>query len=99
MAFLSTLTYIHFFASISYPAVTEIGLRLRKMGRTIITYELALFERGVEEVKAVCEMVQVIIERETGRPARDGINGALRRGLQPLLGEASVDGKKVIPKL
>ncbi|SPJ72059.1 related to thioesterase [Fusarium torulosum] len=78
-------THTDFFASIAYPAVAEIALRVNKLGRSSVTYETALFEKGVGEVKAVGEFVQVYVDRATNRPLVDGMGQTLRDELQKLL--------------
>jgi hypothetical protein len=57
----------------------------RRLGNSSVTYEVALFERGVEEVKSVGELVHVFVNRETGRPATSGMNNDLKAGLQKIL--------------
>ncbi|KFH44363.1 hypothetical protein ACRE_048530 [Hapsidospora chrysogenum ATCC 11550] len=71
-----------FFASISYPAVAELGLRVNKLGKSSVTYEIGLFEKGVDRVKAVGEFVHVWVQRSTGRPAPTGMSDRLRKGLE-----------------
>lgn len=73
-----------FFASIAYPAVAELALRVNKLGKSSVTYEIACFERGVEQVRAVGEFVHVFIERATGRPAKAGMSQRLRQGLEKI---------------
>ncbi|KIN06461.1 hypothetical protein OIDMADRAFT_38738 [Oidiodendron maius Zn] len=74
-----------YFGSIAFPAVAELALRVNKLGKSSVTYEIALFERGVEEVKAVGEFVHVFVNRSTKRPAADGMNTSIRDGLQQIL--------------
>lgn len=74
-----------FFQSISFPAIAELGLRVNKLGKTSVTYEAALFERGVEDVKAVGGFIHVVVDRATGRPAANGMNHGLREGLEKIL--------------
>ena len=71
-----------FFASIGYPAVAELGLRVNKLGKSSVTYEIGLFEKDVDEIKAVGEFVHVWVQRSTGRPAATGMSDRLRRGLE-----------------
>ncbi|PSS27473.1 hypothetical protein M430DRAFT_38247 [Amorphotheca resinae ATCC 22711] len=78
-----------FFGSIAFPAVAELALRVNKLGKSSVTYEIALFERGVDEVKAVGEIVHVFVDRETGRPAAKGMNGDLKEGLRKILVQQS----------
>ncbi|KAJ2896795.1 uncharacterized protein MKZ38_005241 [Zalerion maritima] len=82
-----------FFGAIAFPKVAELGLRVNKLGSSSVTYEIGLFERGVEEVKAVGGFVHVFVERETGRPARNGMSDGLRRGLEKILMGGEVEGK------
>lgn len=77
-------THTDYFAPIAYPAVADLALRVNKLGRSSVTYEVGLFERGVNEVKAVGEFVHVFVDRETGRPVKSGMDGPLRRGLEKL---------------
>lgn len=79
-------TTTDFFASIAYPAVAQVGVRVAKLGRSSVTYEVAVFEQGVEQVKAVGSFVHVFVERATGRPHRDGMGAELRRGLERICG-------------
>jgi acyl-CoA thioester hydrolase len=73
-----------FFGSIAFPAVAELGLRVNKLGKSSVTYEVALFKKGVEEVKSVGEFVHVFVDRDTGRPAASGMNDSLRKGLEKI---------------
>ncbi|TVY33039.1 hypothetical protein LSUB1_G006509 [Lachnellula subtilissima] len=74
-----------FFGSIAFPAVADLGLRVNKLGKSSVTYEVALFEQGVEDVKSVGELIHVFIDRESGRPAANGMSNSLKEGLQKLL--------------
>lgn len=74
-----------YFGSIAFPAVAELALRVNKLGKSSVTYEVALFERGVEEVKSVGEFVHVFVERQTGRPGARGMDERLREGLAKIL--------------
>jgi len=80
---------VDFFNSISFPAVAELGLRVRKIGKSSVTYEVALFEKGVKEVKSVGSMIHVFVDRSTGRPAAQGMNRSLKEGFERILSEAS----------
>ena len=78
-----------YFGSIAFPAVAELGLRVNKLGKSSVTYEIALFERGVEEVKAVGEFVHVFVDRVSKRPAANGMDTNIREGLQNILVQQS----------
>lgn len=71
-----------YFDSISFPAVAELALRVNKLGKSSVTYEIALFEKGADKVKSVGEFVQVFVDRTTGRPSASGMNETMRRGLE-----------------
>ncbi|KAK2600198.1 hypothetical protein QQS21_005072 [Conoideocrella luteorostrata] len=77
-------TSTNYYSSIAYPSVAEVGVRVAKLGKSSVTFELALFEKGVEGVKAVCDFVHVFVERSTGRPAKTGMAPELRKGLEQL---------------
>lgn len=74
-----------FFGSIAFPAVAELGLRVNKLGKSSVTWEIGLFEQGVEEIKSVGSIIHVFVDRETGRPAASGMNVQLKDGLERLL--------------
>ncbi|KAM5360839.1 hypothetical protein ACJZ2D_013468 [Fusarium nematophilum] len=86
-------SHTDFFASIAYPAVAELALRVNKLGRSSVTYEIALFEKGVDDVKAVGEFVHVFVDRETGRPAKSGMGETLRQGLERLVVDEGTKSK------
>ncbi|KAK4191169.1 HotDog domain-containing protein [Podospora australis] len=74
-----------YFASISFPACAELGLRVNRIGNSSVTYEIALFEKGQEAVRSVGEFVQVFVDRETARPSPKGMDQSLRSGLERIL--------------
>lgn len=82
-----------FFAPISFPAVAELGLRVNELGKSSVRYEIGLFERGVDKVKAVGEFIHVFVDRQTGRPAATGMNDDLRNGLGKILARPVVSSK------
>jgi len=74
-----------FFGSIAFPAVADLALRVAKLGKSSVIYEVALFERGVEDVKSVGKFIHVFVDRDTGRPAASGMGGSIKSGLEKLL--------------
>ncbi|KAK1238498.1 hypothetical protein MKX07_006644 [Trichoderma sp. CBMAI-0711] len=78
---LAVHSHTDFLASIAYPAVAEVGVRVIKLGNSSVTYEVALFEKGCDEVKAVGGFVHVFVERATGRPPKNGMKTQLREAL------------------
>jgi acyl-CoA thioester hydrolase len=75
-------SHADYFSPIAFPAVAELGLRVNKLGGSSVTYEIGLFEKGSEEVKAVGELTHVFVQRSTGRPAASGMDDGLRDGLE-----------------
>jgi acyl-CoA thioester hydrolase len=65
-----------------------VALRVNKLGKSSVTWEIGLFEKGVEEIKSVGEIIHVFVDRKTGRPAVNGMNEQLKEGL----------GKLVVPE-
>ena len=92
-------SHSNYYASIAFPAVAELGLRVAKLGKSSVEYEFALFEKGVEGVKSVGGSTHVFVERATGRPRKEGMEEGVRRGLEGLCnrvgdaGEGRVVGK------
>lgn len=64
-----------------FPAIVDLCLRVNKLGKSSVTYEIGVFERGTEEVKAVGEFVHVFVERESMKPGKSGMDDKLREGL------------------
>lgn len=71
-----------YFSSIAFPAVAELAMRVNKLGKSSVTYEIGLFEKGVDQVSAVGEFIQVFVERSTGCPSVNGMEGEMRKGLE-----------------
>lgn len=74
-----------YFSSIAFPAVAELALRVNKLGKSSVTYEVALFEQDCDEVKSVGEFVHVFVDRATGRPNANGMDSTMKRGLERIL--------------
>lgn len=74
-----------FFGSVAFPSTVDLGLRVNKLGKSSVTYEVGLFERRKEEVRAVGSYTHVFVQRETNRPAASGMPEEIRRGLEKLL--------------
>jgi acyl-CoA thioester hydrolase len=76
-----------------FPALVDLCLRVNKLGKSSVTYEIGVFERGVEEVKAVGEFVHVFVEREGMKPGPRGMGEGLRKGLSGILVEEKTKAK------
>lgn len=82
-------SHCDYLAPIEFPAVVDLALRVNKLGESSVTYEIGVFERGSEEVKAVGEFVHVFVERESRKPGKHGMADELKNGLSRLLSEKS----------
>ncbi len=71
-----------YFASIAYPDLIEVGLRVAKLGNSSVQYELAIFRGGEQEACAAGRFVHVFVERASNRPT--AIPGRLRAALEAL---------------
>jgi acyl-CoA thioester hydrolase len=78
-------SYCDYFASVSYPDVLDLGLRVARLGSSSVTYEVGVFRRGDEDVKVVGGYTHVFCARETMRPADGGMEERVRRGLERLV--------------
>ena len=83
-------SHCNYFSPTGFPALLDLGLRVNKLGKSSVTYEIGVFERGEDGVKAVGEFVHVFVHRESRRPAKEGMSMQLRKGLERLV----VDGSK-----
>ena len=82
-------SHCDYLAPVEFPSVVDLALRVNKLGKSSVTYEIGVFERGQEEVKAVGEFVHVFVDRDSRRPGKDGMSGELKTGLEKLLAEKS----------
>jgi acyl-CoA thioester hydrolase len=57
-----------YFASVAFPDVLEIGLRVAKLGNASVQYELGVFKKGSDECAAEGRFVHVYVNRSTRRP-------------------------------
>lgn len=78
-------THCDFFASVAFPDVLDVGLRVAKLGSSSVTWEVGVFRRGEEDVKMVGTNTHVFVSRETMRVEKGGMEAGVRRGLEKLL--------------
>lgn len=57
-----------YFASIAYPDLIEVGLRVGKLGNSSVQYELAVFKAGEDEACAAGRFVHVFVDRASNQP-------------------------------
>lgn len=85
----------NYFGSVAFPAMPYLGLRVSKLGRSSVTYEVGVFERGQEEVKVVGGYTHVFVDREGRKVNEEGMEKGLREGLRSLLGRGEVMSGKL----
>jgi acyl-CoA thioester hydrolase len=75
-------SHCRFDAPIVFPETVEAGLRVARLGRRSVTYEIGLFLQGSEVVVAEGWFVHVFVDRDTRRPA--DIPASIRDALERL---------------
>ncbi|MBC7197626.1 MULTISPECIES: acyl-CoA thioesterase [Stutzerimonas] len=68
-----------YFASISFPDLIEVGVRVARLGNSSVQYELAIFRQGEHEACAAGRFVHVFVRRADNRPTPipERLRGAL----------------------
>ncbi len=72
-----------FHAALAFPETVEAALRVGKLGRSSVRYEIGLFRQGVEEPAATGWFVHVFVDRAERRPL--DIPPAIRASLERLV--------------
>jgi acyl-CoA thioester hydrolase len=75
-----------FHAALAFPQTIDAALRVGKLGRSSVRYELALFGEGSAEAAATGWFVHVFVDRATRRPV-DELPATLRAALERLVVE------------
>jgi acyl-CoA thioester hydrolase len=78
-------THADFFASVRFPDLLEVGLRVNRLSKSSVTWEVGIFKSGEEDVKMVGTYTHVFVLRETMRVSGNGMEERTRRGLEKLL--------------
>jgi len=76
-------SHCRFIDSLAFPDSVDAGLRVSKLGRSSVRYEIGLFRSGAETAAAEGWFVHVFVDRAGRRP--QAIDGPLRAALQRLL--------------
>ncbi|MBM6596767.1 acyl-CoA thioesterase [Microvirga pudoricolor] len=76
-------TRCEYFSPIAFPDEVHAGLRVGRMGRSSVVYEIGLFRGDADEASAQGHFVHVYTDRVTGRPTP--IPDEMRQALAPLL--------------
>jgi len=72
-----------YLAPAAYPDRLEGALRIAKLGKSSIVYELAIFKANADAAIAEGRFVHVFVDRETRRPSE--LPASIRAALTPLL--------------
>jgi acyl-CoA thioester hydrolase len=82
-------SHCRFLDSLAFPDSVDAGLRVAKLGRSSVRYEIGLFREGSDTPAAEGWFVHVFVDRTERRP--QAIAGTLRTALERLLvaGEAA----------
>lgn len=87
--FLVAETGLTYFASAAYPDALEVGLAISRLGRSSVTYDVAVFRTGENEALAAGHSVHVLVARDSQRPV--DILEKIRTALLPLVVDARND--------
>ena len=71
-----------YFESISFPETVEAGIAVTALGRSSVTYRVAIFKAGGELAAAQGRFTHVYVDRASGRPAE--IPAETRAVMEPL---------------
>lgn len=83
-------------ASVAFPDMLEIGLRVDRLGNSSVKYALGIFREGETVAAAEGYFVHVYVERATNRPVK--LPPDLRAVLEPLLLPASGESNASAPQ-
>jgi len=76
-------TQCQYFASLAFPQRIDAGIRVGKLGRSSVRYEIGLFADGAAESAAHGHFVHVYVDRATRRPVE--LPAILKTTLEKLL--------------
>jgi acyl-CoA thioester hydrolase len=80
-------TSCRFLAQVGFPQALEVGIAVERLGRSSVSYRLAVFEAGAADPAAVGRFVHVYVDPATRRPV--GVPQAVRDVLSALTSSAS----------
>lgn len=80
---LAVESHCNYFSSAAFPDDIEAGLRVGKLGRSSVRYEIGLFGAARELAVAEGHFIHVYVNRDSGQPVE--LPEALREGLSLLL--------------
>ena len=75
-------TKCQFLREISFPQTVHAGMRVKKIGRSSIVYEIGLFRDDEDECAAIGHFVHVYVDRESREPV--AVPDEVRSAIAPL---------------
>ncbi len=63
-------TSCKFLREIRHPDIVKVGIRVTKIGKSSVTYQVALFRRSDDSLAALGHFVHVYIDRNTRKPTK-----------------------------
>jgi len=72
-------TTCRYFQPLAFPDVLEAGLRVARLGRSSVRYEVGIFRHGEEAAAAAGHFIHVYVDRATRRPV--ALPESLRKAL------------------
>jgi acyl-CoA thioester hydrolase len=76
-------SHCNYHRPIAFPAIVECGLRVGKLGRSSVRYEIGVFTRGEAAIAANGHFIHVYVDRQTMRPTP--VPSPLREALATLI--------------
>ncbi len=79
-------TGCQYYAPLAFPDTVEAGLRVARIGRSSVRYEVGLFKAGGHEAAAQGHFVHVYVDRASRRPVElaPGLRAALEALVDPM---------------
>ncbi|WP_136418481.1 thioesterase family protein [Herbaspirillum sp. ST 5-3] len=62
-------TQCNYFASVAFPERVTAGLRVTKLGKSSVRYEVGIFREGEESASAQGHFVHVYVDRDSRKPS------------------------------
>ena len=61
-------SHCQFYQSLRYPVLIDCGLRVERLGKSSVRYEVGIFSEGEERASAVGGFTHVFVNRSSNRP-------------------------------
>ncbi|MGO1118449.1 acyl-CoA thioesterase [Rhodovibrionaceae bacterium A322] len=76
-------TFCRFMDSFAFPEIVDAGLRVVRLGKSSVKYQVALYKEGAEKPAALGHFVHVFVTRESMTPSE--VPASLRQALSGLM--------------